>query len=130
MKIAENKKHLFESVLEKRKKTLPKILLDGKVFSLLSERAFRLKLYAKFNELIGVRGLSNNTIKRYYLYPLDPIHGIPENNSVDEVINVMHFALTEIMMQSLVEMRSSCKAMSDNIKEIEKYIPEYEANQQ
>lgn len=125
MEIKEEKEHLIEIVKEQRLKTLPAIITDGKVFAAICDREHRLMIYNKVNALFGARPLQDKTIKRMYLYATHPKLGIPEKN-LEATANVLRFALEEVMVIALVEMRSSHKAMGDKISLIEKYIPEYE----
>lgn len=130
MKITENKEQLVLSVIEKRKKTLPPIIMDKVIFKdVLKTRPDRQLLYEKMRKNLGPMGshFKNNTFKKYFLYPENPIVGIPENSAFNDVVNVMHFALTETLMERIVIIRMEHRDIALKLKKIEKYLPEYES---
>jgi hypothetical protein len=129
MKITENKEQLIQSVIEKRKISLPPIIIDKVVFKeVLKTRPDRQMLYDKMRENLGTMGshYKNNTFKKYFLYPENPIIGIPETSAFNDVVNVMHFALTETLMERLVIIRKEHKDIALKLRKIEKYLPQYE----
>jgi hypothetical protein len=94
----------------------------------LKDKASRVKIYAKMREVLGPIGATykNNTFKKYFLYPTNPVTGIPETNAYDSIVNIMEFVITDALMERLPEMRAEHRNISAKIKTIEKYLPDYE----
>jgi hypothetical protein len=129
MKVSDNKKHLLESVMKKREATLSPIIKDVVVFkTILKDRKSRVMIYNRMREEVGPMGASykDTTFKKYFLYPTNPIIGIPESDQLDVIVKIMEYVIAEVLMIRLNEMKAECKCLSGKIDVIKKYIPEYE----
>ena len=129
MKIKEKKDKIIQSVIEKRSSGLPEILKDGVIFSkVLCDRNSRTQIYDLLRENIGLEHSTykNNTYKKWFLYPADPVYGIGETDSYQKIVKAMEFVLIQVLTEKLVSMRSDIKILMRNVKLTEKYLGDYE----
>lgn len=117
------------AIVKKRQESLPPIILDGVVFrQILGGKMLRPILYDKMRKAMGVITRSNDTLKHYFLYPTDPVNGIPEGENYERIVATMEYVISEMLGEYLSELQTIHHRMGEHIELSKKYLQAYETN--